>query len=137
MGDVIPVRHTFAGLDENHAAGLQRPGHALRNGDALVPYQVHQFAVVTLGIMRVGTDEEAGPVIFDPGRELVQLAIDRVEQEHAAYAIAEAADFQAPGGRYKAAAVADDDDRHVRERFGGARIAIEFGEMVGRFRYEA
>src|SRR6266481_1325689 len=86
--------------------------------------------------MRIGTDEEAGPVVDDPRRELVELAINRVEQEHAAHAVAEAAHFQAPRRRHKAAAVADDHDRHVGESPGGARIAVETGEVLGRLRHE-
>src|SRR6185437_6931712 len=34
-------------------------------------------------------------------------------------------------------AVANEDDRHVSEGLGGARIAVELSEMVGRFRHEA
>src|SRR5471030_3068469 len=89
------------------------------------------------GVMRIGTDEETGPVFLDPGCKFVQLAINRIEQEHAAYAIAEATHFQAPCGRPEAAAVADDDNRHVCKSLGGARIAVERSEVLGRFGHEA
>ena len=65
--------------------------------------------------MRVRADEETVAVVLDPGSELVELAIDRIEQEHAADAVRDAADLEAPGGRQEAAAIADDDDRHLLE----------------------
>src|SRR5581483_6878645 len=66
---------------------------------------------------------------LDPLRELVELAIDRIEQDDAADAVADAADLEAPGGRQEAAAVADDDDRHFLEGLGGGWIAVEMGEV--------
>src|ERR1700738_1248689 len=87
--------------------------------------------------MRIGADEEAGSVVDDPRRGLVEFAISRVEQEHAAHAVAEAAHFKTPCRRHKAAAVADDHDRHVGENPGGARVAIKTGEVPGRLRHEA
>ncbi len=86
---------------------------------------------MALGVTRIGADKNAGSVVDDPGCELVEFAIHRVEQKHAAHAVAEAAHFEAPRRRHKAAAVADDDDRHVRESLGRARIAVEAGEVLG------
>src|SRR5260370_34445421 len=122
--DVIAMRHALRGLDEYHAAGPQRPVHIISDGNVLFFQHLDQFAIVPLGVTRICADEKAGPVVLDPGCELVQLTVDRVEQEHAAYPIAEAADFKAPGRRHKAAAVADDDDRHVCKSPGGAGIAV-------------
>src|SRR5262249_50255506 len=76
-------------------------------------------------------------MVLDPGGELVELAIDRIEQDHAADAIADAADLEAPGGRQEAAAIADDDDRHLLEFFGAVGIAIEAGEVASRLVHEA
>ena len=45
--------------------------------------------------------------------------------------------MQAPGGGHEAAAIGDDHHWHLREGLGGARIPVDAGEMVGRFRHEA
>ena len=131
MGD------TVRRLDEHDAAGAQRAVHVFAVADAFFLQYRHQFLVVALGVTGVRTDEEAGAVVLDPGSELVQLAIDRIEQENAADAVGDAADLEAPGRRQEAAAVADDHDRHAGERFCRIRIAIEAGEMSGRFIHEA
>jgi len=137
MGDVIAMRHAILRLDEDHASGPQRTIHLIRDRDTLLPQHLHQFLVVPLGVTRIGADEKARPVVRNPGCELVQLAIDGIEQEHAADAIAEPAHFEAPGGRHEATAVADQDDRQVRKLPGRSRVAIEAGEMTGRFIDEA
>src|SRR5260370_18146291 len=96
MRNVIAMRYAFRGLDEYGAAGPQRPVHILRDRDAFVFQHLHELTIVPLGVARIRADEEAGSVALDPGGELVQLTVDRVEQEHPAYAIAKSADFQAP-----------------------------------------
>src|SRR3954462_13376445 len=89
------------------------------------------------GGTRIRADEETGTVVDDPGCELVEFAIDRIEQEHAAHAVAESADVEAPGRRHEAAAVADDDHRHVGEGLGGTGVAVEAGEVIRRLVDEA
>src|SRR6516164_5370074 len=86
---------------------------------------VLELVVVALRQMRVRANEERRPIIFNPCRKFVELAIDAVEQNYAAHAIfGEATNRQAVGGGQKAAAVADNDDWHVREGLGGERIAV-------------
>jgi len=86
---------------------------------------VLELVVVAFRQTRVRANEERRWIIFNPGREFVELAIDAVEQNYAAHAIlGEAANGQGVGGGQKAAAVADDDDPHVREGLGGERIAV-------------
>ena len=86
-----------------------------------------QIAVARRG--RIGADEEgaaAGPL--DPARELVALAIERVEQHHAAHPAGVAADRQRIGRRQIAAAVGDDDHRHAAE--GAMGLGVEVAELA-------
>ena len=137
LRDVIAMGDAVGRLHEHHAAGPQRLVHALGDRDAAVAEHLHQFLVVPLGVAGIGRDEEAGPVFLDPGRELVEFAVDGVEQEHAADTVGDAADLEAPGGRQEAAAIADDHDRQVRECLRRFRIAVEAGEVARRFIDEA
>src|SRR5882762_8703111 len=98
LGDVAAVGDALAGLHEHDAAGTDRAVHALGDADALFTQHRHQLTVARFGIAGIGTDEEAGTVVLDPGRELVEFAIDRIEQHHAADAVGDAADLEAPGG---------------------------------------
>ena len=92
--------------------------------------------VAALVVRGVGADKERVAVLGDPRREFVQVPVERVEQHHAGHPLAEPADLQAPRGGLKAAAVGDDDDRHVREGFHATRVSIGAGELVGGFRHE-
>src|SRR5215471_15540821 len=74
---------------------------------------------------------------FDPRSELVEFTVNRVQKDNAPYAIADTPDFQAPGGRQEASAIADDHDRHLGKCLGGCGIAVEAGEIVDRFCHEA
>src|SRR5258706_14525714 len=96
---------------------------------------VLELVVVAFRQMGVRANEERRPIIFNPCREFVELAIDAVEQNYAAHAIfGEAANGQGVGGGQKAAAVADDDDPHVREGLGGERIAVQPPQLCLCFR---
>src|ERR1700761_5982410 len=93
--------------------------------------------VTWLSVARIGADEKAGTVVGDPGRELVEFAIDRVQQYDAANAVADPADVKAPCRGHESAAVTHDDDRQVRKRLGRARIAVKPCKVIGRFIDEA
>src|SRR5882762_9652120 len=110
LRDVIAMGDAVGRLHEYDAAGPQRPVHALGDRDAPVAEHLHQLLVVPLGVAGIRRDEEAGPVLLDPGRKLVEFAVDGIEQEHAADPVGNAADLETPGGRQEAAAIADDYD---------------------------
>src|SRR5271163_5040166 len=77
---------------------------------------------------RVGAHEEGvAPRPLDPAHELVALAVERVEQHHAADAALIAADGERIDRRQIAAAIGDDDHRHPAE--GAARVGIELAEL--------
>src|SRR5882757_704060 len=137
LRDVIAMGDAVARLHEHDTAWPQRPIDVFGNRDAFVAQHLDQLAVTPLRVTGVGANEETGTVALDPVRELVQLAIDGVEQEYAADAVGNAADVEAPGRRQETAAIADDHDRHVGKGLRRVRIAGEAGEVTGRFIDEA
>ena len=84
-------------------------------------------------VRRVRADEEGGPVVGDPIRELVDSAIQRIEENQAAHARSDAASVEDREGRSKAPAVGDDHDRHPGERERSALIAVHSRKLDGRF----
>jgi MFS family permease len=77
--DVVAVGDAVRRLDEHHAAGFQRLIHVLGDGDTFVPQHVRQVVVMPLGVVRIRADEKRRSVVGDPGRELVELAVDRIQ----------------------------------------------------------
>src|SRR5262249_5463897 len=81
--------------------------------------------------------EEGRSVVSDPVPELADPAVQRIEENQAAYARSDAAPVEDRQGRSKSAAVGNDDDRHPGERECTARIAVHLRKLDGRFVKEA
>src|SRR5204862_2283279 len=92
--DVIAVADAFLGLQERNRAWLERTIKLVTDSDAFVAQDAREFVVVAFGIGCIGADEEAGAVLGNPRGELVNFAVKSIEQDHAANALAEAADLQ-------------------------------------------
>src|SRR5262245_65788612 len=106
------MRHV--GRDEGGAASSEIRLELPAERHVMLGKHVLELIVVAFRQMRVRADEERRPIIFNPCREFVELAIDAVEQNYPAHAIfGEAANGQGVGGGQKAAAVADDEYRDV------------------------
>src|SRR6516164_8419325 len=73
----------------------------------------------------VRAHEEGRSVVSDPVRELADPAVQRIEENQAAYARSDAAPVEDRQGRSKSAAVGNNDDRHPGERECTARIAVQ------------
>src|SRR5437016_5077476 len=118
-GNVIAVGNAFARWQERNRAGLERAVELVSDRDAFLAEDTFKFVIAPLRILRVGADEEGLAVLDDPRRELVHLAVERIEQDHTDDALAKPAHMQAPGCGHEASAVADDHHWHLSERFGG------------------
>ena len=87
-----------------------------------------QHQVLVAGGARVGAEEERGLAVLDPGGELVHLGVERVEQDDAAQAVADASVVRGPRGGRIAAAVGDDDHRQALEGPPRALVAVQLRE---------
>src|SRR5215813_9262556 len=88
-------------------------------------------------VRRVRAYEEGRSVVSDPVRELPDPAVQRIEENQAAYARSDAAPLEDRQGRSKAPAVGDNDDWHPGERECTTRIAVHLRKLDGRFIKEA
>src|SRR5690242_43712 len=119
-------------FEEGDAAAVEALGQAGSVVD--VPPRQGRLETTIAAARRAGirAEEKRASVTRYPVGEFVDLAVERVEQDHARNPVVGAAAGERPGGGEIAAAIGDQHDRHAREARRGAGIAGETGELPRR-----
>ena len=127
MLDVVGRGH------ECDAAACEVRRQCVLEAHAALGQQALQRCVLLARCLAERTQEERRRPLLQPTRELVVLAVKRVEQHDAAQAIVGAPGVKDERGRIVAAAIGGDHDRRGMKRPARAGIAVELGQPLAGF----